>query len=184
MTRNTSLHKLKFGKDSVTFRDLNVQEVAFLQNIKNESVRNEMAAKASMIDPEQNLPWPILQQVGERALTHSTKVTTDKQLFEITVRECRDKLAIDTDLSLISHIIRIFPGESVVELLKLTHKDLIELVCLAESMTNSQIFTIKGSPVRKKKGVKLVNPHELPDDGKGLQDKMNELNSMLGYGKP
>lgn len=184
MTRNTSLHKLKYEGNSVIYRDLNSLEVAFLLNIKNDSVRNEMAAKTAMLDPEQNVPWPILQQVGERAIEHSTKVATDKQLFEITVKEYRDKLASDTDLSLISHIIRVFPGESILELLKLTHKDLIELVCLAESMTNSQIFTVRGSPVRKKKGVKLVNPNELPDDGKGLQDKMNELNSMLGYGKP
>lgn len=183
MTRNTKLHKLKFGKESVTYRDLNTQEISFLNGISNDSVRYEMAAKTAMLDPEQNVPWPILQQVGERALAHSEKLLSDKHLFEITVKECRESLTTDSILSLISHIIRVFPGESVVELMKLTPKDLIELVCLAEQMTNSQIFTIKGAPVRKKRGVKLVNPTDLPDDGKGLQDKMNELNSMLGYGK-
>jgi hypothetical protein len=42
----------------------------------------------------------------------------------------------------------------------------------------SQILRVtKGLP--KKKGVTLVNPKELPDDGKSLQEKMAELNAVL-----
>ena len=184
MTRNTKLHKLKFADKFVIVRDLTVKELSFLNGIKNEAIKNEFAAKLALTEQDENIQWPILQQIGERVLAYSTRLTNDKQLLELAINEFRESITNSTEMSLISHIVRVFPSESITKLLDLTETDLIELVCLAEYVSNSQIFTVGDSPVKKKKGRKLINPSDLSeDDGKDLQQKMNELNAMLGYGK-
>lgn len=183
MTRNTRLYKIKSTTQSYIYRDLTAKEIDFLDSIKNDTVRYEMAAKVALVDCDKSVPWPLLQQIGARVLEKSKDIIIDKDLFEITIKESRDKLESDTLMFLISHVIKYFPNESIIDLMNLTYKDLIELVCLAETMNDTRIFNVGKSPI-KRKGRKLVNPNEFPDDGKGLQEKMNELNSMLGYGLP
>jgi hypothetical protein len=37
------------------------------------------------------------------------------------------------------------------------------------------------SEATEQKGRKLINPKDLPDGGKSLQDKLEELNQTFGY---
>lgn len=181
MTRNTVLRKIKFDNQVVVYRDLTVLELTHLDNIKNEATKFERAAQLAIVErPNVSLPWNILFQIGQKAIAHSTKYVNDRDLFEITVKDIRRQFSeSDSPLILIGKILEAFPGQSIVELQNLTHKDLIELGCLVESMTQRPIFKVKGAPTRKK-GASLVNPSEFADDGKSLQEKMTELNNALG----
>lgn len=184
MTPRTSLHKISHNNTTILFRDLSVQEVLFLSNIKADVMKHDLAAKTCIIEPTDltNIPWPILQQIGQSTINHSTKWVNDKQLFEILVKEYRKDILDGTSpLGMIKKIIEVFPGQSITELLKLTFKDLVELVCLAEQVTGKKILNVAGGPVPRRKGSRLANAQVLEgEDGQSLQDKMNALNASLG----
>lgn len=147
-------------------------------------MKHDLAAKTCIIEPTDltNIPWPILQQIGQSTINHSTKWVNDKQLFEILVKEYRKDILDGTSpLGMIKKIIEVFPGQSITELLKLTFKDLVELVCLAEQVTGKKILNVAGGPVPRRKGSRLANAQVLEgEDGQSLQDKMNALNASLG----
>lgn len=168
------------GKD-IIYRDLSVLELEYLGNIKNDVVRYEHAADLAITNScLSDVPWNIKVQIGKNAMLHSAKYVEDKDLFELTVKEARAEISNGNSvLHLIGKILEAFPGQSITELQNLTHKDLIELGCLAEHRTQRQIFNVKGAPT-KKKGARLVNPQGFPDDGKDLSEKMKELNEALG----
>jgi len=184
MTKNTTFYRIKQQDKEIIYKDLSVLELSYLENIKNDITRNEFAAKACIVSPDNlsSVPWPILQQVGRNAIENSVKYISDKQLFEISVKEYRNTLSDkNSSLSMIKHIMLAFPGQSITDLLKLTWKDLIELVCLSEEVLGKRIFNIAGGPQAPiKKGTRLVNPQYFRDDGKSLQDKMNELDNVIG----
>lgn len=182
MTRNTKLYKTSFTKKGekiqVHFRDLTVLELSFFDNIKNDAVRLDMIARTSIqnMSPD-DVPWPTRLNIGEQAYNQSVKEIQDLKLLEICVSEFRDDVSKDYVLKAIAHIVEAFPGQSVTDLLKLTAKDLIELMCLSEKILNKQFFDFGNTP--KKKGMSLVNSSEFEDDGKSLQEKMDQLNGFL-----
>ena len=183
MTLNTILHKITYDKKIVIYRDLSVVELSYFMNIKNDVMRKEMAAKKSIIDPvnAELVPWPILQQIGNSTLEQSQKWISDKQMFEIMVKQAREQIAEgDTPLAMIKKIVEVFPGQSITDLLNLTWKDLVELVCLAEDISGKKIFNVGGIPNVKRKGVKLANSQDSDYDEISLQQKMDELNASLG----
>lgn len=182
MTRNTKLHKIATDKLTIIYRDLTVKEVGFLNGINNQTLKYEFAAKLSIIEPTdtKDIPIGLLIQVGQNTYKNSVNCSIDKDLFEIKTKEFRNLLESDmaSPLPLISEIIKSVPGQSITDLLELTYEDLLELVCLCEKIREKQILNI--STGVKKKGMKLVNTKDLPDDGKSLKEKMAELNSALG----
>lgn len=186
MTKNTKLHRIKHDKTEIIFRTLTINEVCFLNNIKDEVTRQEYAAKLAITEPTDTsiIPWAIYIQVGLRAYQLSTKSIADKDIFEVTVKEYRQRIEEDTvsPMPLIGEILKVFPGQSITDLMNMTYEDLIEIAALCETMTGKQILNV-GRPVSKRKGVKLVDPRSLPDDGKSLQRKMDELNAHLGIPK-
>lgn len=180
LTRNTKLYKTSFNRGSekveVYYRDLTVLELSFLSNIKNDIVRYDLAGSTSIYNLDPSIvPIGTKIKIGEEILTKSSELANDIQLLEITVSEFRDSIKKDDVMMAIKFILMILPGQSVTSLLKLTHKDLVELVCLCEEISGKQIFTFGG-----KKGTTLINPKNLPDDGKSLQQKIDELNNHLG----
>lgn len=185
MTRKTKLHSLTQMGLRVIYRDLNLRETTLLLGIKNETVRCEMAAKLAVIEPTdtKGIPIGVMLQVGNNTLINSTKVASDKELCEIIIKEYRAELGEDSSspLALIAEILKVLPGQSFTDLLELTYEDIIELVCLCEKIKGVRIFAF-GEPA-KKKGNRLVNTRDLPDDGKSLKEKMAELNSILGNKK-
>lgn len=186
MTKNTKLHKIKHAGKAIIYRDLVAEEVCFLHNIKNETIRFEFAAKLAIQEPTdtKEIPWPILLQIGSNTLNNSSRVLRSKDLFEITVKEFRQNLEREDlgPMPLIGEILKALPGQSITDLLKLTYVDLIEIACLCEKIRGIQILNV-GKVFGKKKGVKLVDPKSLPDDGKSLRRKMEELNAFLGTPK-
>ena len=184
MTNNTKTFQAKIGKLTITYRTLSAGELGFLDNVKSEVYRNEFAAKLAITDPTdtKSIPWPVLNQIGASIYQKSSSVMKDKDLFEVTVKDFRARLDREDEgpMSLIGEILKVFPGQQVTELLKLTYEDLIEIVCLIEKLSGKQIFAVGKAPFGKKKGVKLVDPRTLPDDGKSLKQKMAELNAHLG----
>lgn len=182
MTRKTSLYRIKSGKQTIVYRDLTVLEISYLANIKNELTKREMAAKVSIVEPTDvsDIPWPILQKIGENCVTNSVKWIQDKQLFEILVKECREEIKEGSSpLAMIRQILQVFPGQSITELLKLTWRDLVEIACMAELALGKKIFDVGGLPVQRK-GSSLMQAGAFEDDGKSLQEKMNALNASLG----
>lgn len=179
MTRNTRTYRAKFKDLVVEFRDLTTLELSFLSNIKNHVYRYDMAAYKAIINPSpDSVPWAKRINIGEQLFDLSTDCMTDVQLLEVTVSEFRDKANGDEVLLAIKAILDAFPGQSIDGLLNMTHRDLIELACLAESYTGKTIYNIGKV---NKKGMKLVNPNELPDsDKETLQQKMDALNKHLG----
>lgn len=180
MTRNTKIYKTSFKEKNKTievrFRTLSALEITFFDNIKNYDLRNELAGKTAIINIDSSkVPWPILMKIGEDVYYQSTKDVSDVQLLEICIKDFREKIKSDYVLVAIKDIIEAFPGQSITELLKLTPLDLIELVCLAEAVLKRPLFTV-GDP--KRRGG-LIDPRKLPDDGKSLQEKMNDLNKYL-----
>lgn len=179
MTRNTKLYKTSFSKNKenidVYYRDLTVLEISFLSNIKNDVIRYDIAAQSAIYNMDSNsIPLGVRIKIGQEALSKSLELTEDVRLLEISVSEFRKKIKRDDVMMAIKHIISIIPGQSFTELIKLTHKDLIELICLCEEIYGKPIFTFGN-----KAGVSLINPKSLPDGGKSLQQKMNELNNYF-----
>lgn len=182
-TRKTSFYQIKHNNSTIIYRDLNVLELSYLLNLKNDIIKFDMAAKAAIVEPTEldKIPWPILQQIGQSALERSTKWIVDKELFEIIVKEYRSDIKDgNSPLSMIKEILQAFPGQSITELLKLTWRDLIEMTCLAEEVLGRKIFNVAGMPTARRKGSSLVNSNSFEDDGTSLQEKMNALNATLG----
>lgn len=180
MTRNTHLYKTQYvinkKKQEVYYRDLTSLEYTFLSNIKNLAIRNDMAGRTAIyqIDPDQ-VPFGTRIVIGEDVLRRVNAVLNDKELFEITILELRERIKKDDFLMAIKSILTCLPGQSYTDLLKLNMVDLLELVCLCEQLVGKQILGVGNI---KKHG--LINTATLPDDGQSLQDKMNALNSHLG----
>lgn len=182
MTRNTKLYKTKTtsGKE-IWYRTLSVEELSFLDGIKNDITRSEMAGKLAVYKGElTHEDWALAITIGNKAIEYSTDVVADDRIFEITVKELRKKIVNDSALIAIKNILSVMPGQSVTDLLKLTYTDLIEMVCLGEILCGKPLINFGGDKAPPKKGMHLINPADLSDeDGKTLQDKMNELNSTL-----
>lgn len=172
ITRNTKYYKstvkdISNNEIDILYRELNILELSFLDNINSQNKKFEISYDLA-VDKEYNILWPTKLQIGELILVKSLKIVADKDLFEITIKNMREKISNDTTINMITHITQVFPGTSILELFKLNHKDLIELTCICENMTNKRIFDLK--KLQPKTGLK-----EFPDDGKTLQEKMNEL---------
>jgi hypothetical protein len=181
MTRNTKIYKILYPvgkkKEEVYYRDLTAMEYAFVNNIKNETIKRDLAARKAILykDPD-TLPIGTRITIGDDLLNKINNFLSSKQLFEITVSEFRENIKHDDFMIAIKHILTCLPGQSFTDLLNLNIKDLLELVCLCEYITGKPILDIG-----KKHG--LVNKNNLPDDGKSLQEKMNALNSFMGIPK-
>jgi len=179
MTRNTRMYRLKpvinGKKTEIIYRDLTCLELSAINNIKNKATQSEMAAIYAItnLDP-MIVPWPIKQQIGLDILTKSSECITDMEMKDITITEFRNNdITEDPFIPDILMILRHFPGQSITELLNLTHRDLIELVIICEKVSNSKIYG-NGNPG---KNTHLVNPKDLPDGGKSLQREIEKLNS-------
>lgn len=183
MTRNTKLYQVTYLGKKIIYRDLTVKEVDFIDGIKDQILKSELAGKLALIEPTDTIKVPagILIQIGYNSLKNSVKNTRDKDLFEITVKEFRKNLEEESKspIPLIIEILKVLPGQSATDLMNLTYNDLIELVCACEKIKGAQILSVGGKH-KPHKGVKLVDPKNLPDDGKSLQQKMDELNKVLG----
>lgn len=178
MTRNTKLYILKDGDKEYTFRDLSILELQYLSNIKNDVVRSEEAARFALIDKNQEIPWQILINIGQKVFDYSNKCIESDDSFELIVREYRDKIKGDFSLECIKKIVQFFPGQSITDLLNLTYKDLIELVCFCETVSGEELFNVDVKN-NKKKGMNLINPSSLPDGGKSIQDQIRRLNENM-----
>jgi hypothetical protein len=181
MTRNTKLYKAKFitptDSSIIIFRTLTIEELTCLSGIKNSTERNRLAGELAIID-KTDLPWPKLTQIGENAIRYSTHVVEDSDLFELTVKDIREKILKDPILLGLTHILRLFPGQSITDLMKLTYLDMIELVCFSEIYSDKQIFQVKGfKPMAQKKGMRLVSTQ--PETKQSLQEKMDQLNGFV-----
>lgn len=183
MTRNTKLYQISYNGIKIVYRDLTAKEVGFVENIKTETLRYEIAAKLVISEPTDTtgIPIGIMLQIGSNAYINSSKYIRDKDLFEITVKESRDGLEKETSspMALIAEIIKSIPGQSITDLFELTYKDLIELVCVCEKIRGVQLLSVVDG-LQKKKGIRLVDPKNLPDEGKSLQQKMDDLNNFIG----
>ena len=180
ISRNTKLYKISYlnkqEKVEVLYRDLTTLELSYLYNIKNDITRYDMAAKVSICNCDPSIvPLGHRIKIGEEVLNKGLELTNDIQLLEISVSEFRESIKTDDVLMCLKHILSVLPGQSFTDLLKLNFKDLIELTCLCEEISGKPIFTFGG-----KRGTTLINPKNLPDDGKSLQQKMDELNSHVG----
>jgi hypothetical protein len=183
MTRQTKLYKTSFNnkneKVEVYYRDLTVLEISFLSNIKNDIVRYDLAGVTAIYNIDSDkVPFGTRVKIGEEALSRSLELVNDQTMLEISVSDFRDSIKKDDVMMSLKYILSILPGQSFTELLKLTHKDLVELICLCEEISGKQIFNFG-----KRKGTNLINPTSLPDDGKSLQQKIDALNSHLGISR-
>lgn len=187
MTRNTRLYKFKFklnGEDTdVIFRDLTALELSFLGNLKDHSTQEEMAGRIAIENiNSDNVPWPVRVQIGQKALEYSNEIVSNSKLEEIIVKELRQSIEYDYIFYLISIIKRVFPTESIIDLMNLTVKDLIELVVFAEKFIDKKlILETDPLPTQRKKSRKLINPRDLPDQGASLQEAINKLNHIAEY---
>jgi len=177
MTRNTKLYKLKTKSKEYIYRDLTVNELSFLQNINNDARRNEIAGQLALYkDDPTNVPWPILDKIGLEAIKNSTIIMRDKNLFDITVKEVRNSVSNDEVISLIIKIATNL-NESILKLINLTIKDLIELGCICEIITKKSVFNVK-SPIKGSKRANLLNAKKEVSD-KPISEQIEELNEFI-----
>lgn len=178
MTRNTRLFSIKpiinGKKEEIIYRELNVLELSQLNNIHNKVIQAELAAQMSVTNKDHvNIPWPIKQQIGADVFVKSMSCVSDPEMKDIVISEFRNKeITDDPFLPDILVILKYFPGQSITDLLKLTHRDLIELVTICEKVTGNKIY---GSGAKSQH---LVNPKDLPDGGKSLQREIEKLNKQ------
>jgi hypothetical protein len=183
MTRNTKIHKLKAKEREYLFRDLTAAELSFLEGIKNEAQRFEIAGRLALYEEDVALvDWPILISIGEQSISLSTSFYTNDVVFEMTVKDMRAKIEDDFILTAITFILRVLPGQSITELMNLTPKDLIELLCVCEKLINKPLLEF--GETKKKPKMSLVNPESLtPDQTKNLRQEIAKLNSQYGIPK-
>jgi hypothetical protein len=152
---NSKLYKLKTKNIEIIYRDLTANELACINNLTKNIEKLQYAAKFAILDPTDTtiVPWPIMQQVGERTLYNSTKSLADKDIFDITVKEFRQRLdnEINNPLTLIGEILQVLPHQSISDLMGLTYENLIEIVCLCEKLTGKQLLDVPISPLKQKK---------------------------------
>ncbi|MCK9429444.1 MAG: hypothetical protein M0R17_05530 [Candidatus Omnitrophica bacterium] len=176
MTRQTKLYKISAmvnkTKQNIFYRDLTANEYTFINNIKNLAIKEDIAGRTAIYnyDPDK-LSLGVRIQIGRDALSRVDNILSSKQIFEITISEFRASIKSDDFMLLIKQILSCLPGQSYIDLLNLTLKDLIELACLCELLIGKPLFD------SGKKGG-LVNPKNLEDNGKSLQDKMNKLHGV------
>ena len=168
---------MKSPNGDIIFRDLTVLELTFLNNIKNNSLKLEMAGKAAVYEQDPSeISFALLMQIGSEAIENSVRCIDDDTTFELEVKEKRSMVERDSSLNAIKIINSVFPGQSITDLLNLTHKDLIELVCLCESIAGKPLFNVDGA---KPKGRRLVNPKSLsPEMQKSLNECIADLNQL------
>ena len=160
MTRNTRLFKIRAkinGEETeVIFRDLTALELSFLGNLKDESTQEEMAGRISLINIDADVvPWAIRIQIGQKVLEYSNELAANTKLEEVLSHELRQSIEYDYTFYLISIIKRVFPTESIIELMNLTFKDLLELVIFAEKFTGKQLLLSPDAIQKQKKRRKL-----------------------------
>ena len=162
-------------KQEVYYRDLTAAELCAISNIKNAVIRNEFAANVSVIniDPA-DIDFASKVQIGEDILYRSSRLLEDPQVLDVVIAEFKEIINTDPIMAWLSHLTKYFPGTSIIDLLNLNVKDIVELIILAEGMSGDKIFGAK------KKGMSLVNPADLPDGGKALRDQIRELNNNTG----
>lgn len=196
MTRNTKLYKSQIGDSTIVYRTLTALEISILNNITNPVKRSEMAAKMAVVEGNiEDVHYSALQQIGDQAITNSMLVFSDNELFEMTVKEFRGSVSNDPVMNMIKSIISVLPSTSIEYLLNLNYKDLIELLCLCETLTNKKMFNIEGDagPVVRtgNPGQKVATGHgvatvgndgklEFADDGKSLAEKIKENQKFYG----
>lgn len=180
MTRNMKFYWAKWNGNRVKFRDLTVGEIGSLNLIKNDAERYEQAALRAIVDIDPNtIDWPIRMEIGKEALLNSTNCIKDDQIFEVYVKDYRNSVKDDISLWCIDSIIKNYPGQSIIELMNLTYKDLIELVCSCEISSGKKLFNVEGgiqSP--KSKGLKLINMDNLPDGGQSLRQRIRDIEKL------
>lgn len=180
MTRNTKFYKVKIEINNqlidIYYRDLTVNELCALNNIKSYPVRCEFAAELAVTNYDvSNLSYALKMNIGEDVIENSSKELSDQNILDVTIAEFKEKVENDPVLIWISHITKYFPGTSIVDLFKLKPKDLIELVVLSEAMGGQDIFN------NKKKGINFVNPGSLSKENrKALTDQIRDLNNSIG----
>lgn len=168
-------------QENVLFRDLTAGELGFLDGIKNDASRAEIAGRLSLYDSKQEVPWAILMQIGQKAIDYSKSLYSDDVVFEMTVKDIRQNITNDVIITSILFILKVLPGQSYTELLKLTPKDLIELVCLCEKIIDQPLLEFGD---KKKSGMNLVNPEKLtPAQAKTLRQRIASLNNSIGIPK-
>lgn len=169
MTRNTRLYKLYNNNQEILIRDLTTAEINVLNNIKNINLKYEMAAKFAVLncDPLE-LHWTVLYQIGVYIINKSQDILYGSVIRDITINDIRNKVKEDDFYILISQIIHAFPGESILKLMDMTYRDLVELVCFIEITNNKNILkTSSNKPIKKSNG-----KNEFPDDGLSLAEKI------------
>jgi len=173
MTRNTKLHRVIIDgkRTNIYYRTLTINEVTFLNNINNKFDKHEQAYKLGVVEGADNdLQFSAIALIGEQIIYNSVKDVDDPSLFSMNINEIRHKMDSDFTFSLISKLLGIFPNVSILDLLNLTYKDLVEMACLAEKMTNKKLF--KDSI--KKDIITQENHNYFPDDGTSLADKIKQ----------
>lgn len=179
MTRNTKIHHFYINKDEYLIRDLNVNELNILDKMKNDNIKFDMAARMALInnDPD-SINWQVLQQIGAYILSKSYGPLGDELLREIAIDTLRDNIPKDSTLILISHIISVFPSESILKLLELTYQDLLELTVFAEIYSGKKLLNVNTTNSNKlKRGPS--GKLEFPDEpGVTLADKMRNQKSL------
>lgn len=180
MTRNTKLHVFTSKGKKILFRDLTVEELAFLKGIKSDANRCEIAGKLALYNSEdKNIGWAVLMQIGQNAIDKSESLLDHQITFEMTLRELRESVDKDVVLVAIGSILKVLPGQSITDLLKLTMKDLLEIVVICEKITGSVL--IDTNVTSKKPTMKLADTSSLsPEQNKSLRQQIAKLNSKMG----
>jgi len=183
MTRNTQVYRsiviIADEEVEIMYRDLTVLELSFIKNINIPAFAEETAGRISIlnVDPTE-LPWAIVIQIGQNILGKAYDTITNETIHKGLLEDFKNKVKEDGVIYLIIQIKKVFPTESILSLLNLTYKDLLELTVLAEIMSGTNIISDEPKQTNKRK---LVNPNNLPDGGKALQESISRLNEQMGF---
>lgn len=171
MTRNTKLYKVDGFGEELVYRTLTVEELVFLDGISNEYHKYENAVKLALVEGNiYELKFTVISEIGRDIIRNSRSVMVNDELFKVTVQEFRMKSKEDPCMNMILSILNIVPGMTYEFLINQTYTDLIELMCLAERISNKKLMNISNTTQQPE------GPAYLPDDdsGKSLQDKIKE----------
>ena len=180
MTRNTELRKFVVDGKEVIYRTLTINEIKFLNNIESDIHRYENAYRLAIYECNFETSYQQKYSIGKDIIHNSQVIAFDQNTMDMAISQFRTHLNNDHSFALMLRILENLPNISILELLNLTYKDIVELTVMAELVSGKQFLSVGGkdnpvddAPVPE--GYERIDGKlYFKEDGKSLQEKIQE----------
>ena len=177
MTRNTELRKFIIDEKEIIYRTLTINEIKFLNSIDSEIHRYENAYRLAIYEKQFDPSDQQKFSIGKDIIFNSQVIAMDQKTMDLAISQFRNDLNHDHSFTLMIEILKALPNISMLDLLQLTYKDIVELTVMAEMISGKKFLSVggKGNEGPIPEGYERVDGKlYFKEDGKSLQEKIDE----------